>query len=261
MTGANFAIAETGSFVVCTNEGNADLGANLPALHIASIGIEKLLPKLEHLGVFVRMLSRSALGSPITQITSHFRAPRPGTEIHVVLVDNGRSERLGMDDFWTSLKCIRCGACMNTCPVYRRSGGLSYGATYSGPIGVIIDPTFNLRKYSSLPFASTLNGSCTSVCPVKIDIHEQIYKWRQIIAERHQLPMVKKEAMRIAGKVLSSPKLYRAAVEAAAAGIEKLPRTLVYNPFNAWGRQREVPAAPAQTFRQWYLKHRGGKSR
>ena len=261
MTGANFAIAETGSFVVCTNEGNADLGANLPSLHIASIGIEKLLPKLEHLGVFVRMLSRSALGSPITQITSHFRAPRPGSEIHVVLVDNGRSDRLGMDDFWYSLKCIRCGACMNTCPVYRRSGGLSYGATYSGPIGVIIDPTFNLRKYSSLPFASTLNGSCTSVCPVKIDIHEQIYKWRQIIAERHQLPMVKKEAMRLAGKVLSSPRLYRAAVEAAAAGIEKLPRALVYNPFNAWGRQREVPAAPAQTFRQWYLKHRRGGSR
>ena len=206
MTGANFAIAETGSFVVCTNEGNADLGANLPKLHIASIGIEKLLPKIEHLGVFVRMLSRSALGSPITQITSHFRAPRPGTEMHVVLVDNGRSERLGMEDFWYSLKCIRCGACMNTCPVYRRSGGLSYGSTYSGPIGVIIDPTFNLRKYSSLPFASTLNGSCTSVCPVKINIHEQIYKWRQVIAERHQLPMVKKEAMRVAGKILASPR-------------------------------------------------------
>ena len=257
MTGANFAIAETGSFVVCTNEGNADLGANLPKLHIASIGIEKMLPKIEHLGVFVRMLSRSALGSPITQITSHFRRPRPGTELHVVLVDNGRSARLGMDDFWYSLKCIRCGACMNTCPVYRRSGGLSYGATYSGPIGVIIDPTFNLRKYSSLPFASTLNGSCTSVCPVKINIHEQIYKWRQIIAERHQLPMVKKEAMRVAGKILSSPRMYRAAVEAAAAGIEKLPRFLVYNPFNAWGRQREVPASPPSTFRQWYLKNRG----
>ena len=257
MTGANFAIAETGTFVVCTNEGNADLGANLAPLHIASIGIEKLLPRIEHLGVFVRMLSRSALGSPITQITSHFRAPRPGTEMHVVLVDNGRSERLGMEDFWYSLKCIRCGACMNTCPVYRRSGGLSYGSTYSGPIGVIIDPTFNLRKYSSLPFASTLNGSCTNVCPVKIDIHEQIYKWRQVIAERRQLPMVKKEAMRVAGKVLASPKLYRAAVEAAAAGLEHLPRFMVYNPFNAWGRQREVPSAPAQTFRQWYVAHRG----
>src|SRR5256885_6480654 len=112
MTGCNFAVAETGTFVVCTNEGNADLSANVPKLHIASIGIEKLIPKVEHLGVFIRMLSRSALGSPITQITSHFRAPRPGTEMHVVLVDNGRSERLGMEDFWYSLKCIRCGACM-----------------------------------------------------------------------------------------------------------------------------------------------------
>jgi L-lactate dehydrogenase complex protein LldF len=258
MTGANFAVAETGSFVVCTNEGNADLSANVPPLHIASIGIEKLIPKVEHLGVFVRMLSRSALGSPITQITSHFRAPRAGGELHVVLVDNGRSERLGMPDFWYSLKCIRCGACMNTCPVYRRSGGLSYGATYSGPIGVIIDPTFNLRKYSALPFASTLNGSCTNVCPVKIDIHEQIYKWRQVIAERHQLPMAKKEAMRLAGRILSRPRLYRLAVEAAAAGIDRLPRFMIYNPFNAWGRQREVPTAPVQTFRQWYVKHRGG---
>jgi L-lactate dehydrogenase complex protein LldF len=259
MTGANFAIAETGSFVVCTNEGNADLSANLPKLHIASIGIEKLIPKIEHLGVFIRMLSRSALGSPITQITSHFRAPRAGGEMHVVLVDNGRSERLGMTDFWYSLKCIRCGACMNTCPVYRRSGGLSYGATYSGPIGVIIDPTFNLRQYSALPFASTLNGSCSNVCPVKINIHEQIYKWRQIIAERHQLPLAKKEAMRVAGKILGRPRLYRAAVEAAAAGLDHLPRFMIYNPFNAWGRQREVPASPAQTFRQWYLRNRGAK--
>ena len=124
MTGANFAVAETGSFVVCTNEGNADLCANVPRLHIASIGIEKIIPKTEHLGVFIRLLSRSALGSPITQYTSHFRAPRDGGELHIILVDNGRSERLGMQDFWYSLKCIRCGACMNTCPVYRRSGGL-----------------------------------------------------------------------------------------------------------------------------------------
>ena len=256
MTGANFAVAETGTVVVCTNEGNADLSVNLPPLYIASIGIEKIIPKIEHLGVFVRMLSRSALGSPITQLTSHFRAPRNGTAMHIVLVDNGRSERLGMPDFWYSLKCIRCGACMNTCPVYRRSGGLSYGATYSGPIGVIIDPTFSLRKYSSLPFASTLNGSCTSVCPVKINIHEQIYKWRQVIAERGQLPFVKQEAMQVAGKVLANPKVYRAAVETAGAGIEHLPRFMMYNRLNAWGRQREVPAAPPFTFRQWYLKNR-----
>jgi len=256
MTGANFAVAETGSVVVCTNEGNADLSVHLPKLYIASIGIEKMLPRIEHLGVFIRMLSRSALGSPITQLTSHFRAPRPGTEMHIVLVDNGRAERLGMDDFWYSLKCIRCGACMNTCPVYRRSGGLSYGATYSGPIGVIIDPTFNLRKYSALPFASTLNGSCTSVCPVRINIHEQIYKWREVIAARNQLPIAKKEAMRMAGKVLASPKLYRAAVEAAGAGVAHLPRFMMYNRLNAWGRQREVPQAPPATFRQWYLANR-----
>jgi L-lactate dehydrogenase complex protein LldF len=259
MTGANFAIAETGTIVTCTNEGNADLSVNLPKLHIASVGIEKIIPKIEHLGVFVRLLSRSALGSPITQITSHFRAPRPGTEMHIVLVDNGRSERLGMHDFWYSLKCIRCGACLNTCPVYRRSGGLSYGATYSGPIGVIIDPTFNLRKFSALPFASTLNGSCTNVCPVKINIHEQIYKWRQIINERNQLPIVKKESMRMAGKVLASPALYRTAVKAANAGLDFLPRTMIYNPLNAWGRQREVPKAPQLTFRDWYLKNRGKK--
>ena len=259
MTGANFAVAETGSVVVCTNEGNADLSVHLPKLYIASIGIEKMLPRIEHLGVFIRMLSRSALGSPITQLTSHFRAPRPGTEMHIVLVDNGRAERLGMDDFWYSLKCIRCGACMNTCPVYRRSGGLSYGATYSGPIGVIIDPTFNLRKYSALPFASTLNGSCTSVCPVRINIHEQIYKWREVIAARNQLPIAKKEAMRMAGKVLASPKLYRAAVEAAGAGVAHLPRFMMYNRLNAWGRQREVPEAPPATFRQWYLANRAKK--
>ena len=259
MTGANFAVAETGTVVVCTNEGNADLSVHLPSLYIASIGIEKVIPRIEHLGVFVRLLSRSALGSPITQLTSHFRAPRKGTEMHIVLVDNGRSERLGMADFWYSLKCIRCGACMNTCPVYRRSGGLSYGATYSGPIGVIIDPTFNLRKYSALPFASTLNGSCTHVCPVKINIHEQIYKWREIIAARHQLPFVKQEAMQVAGKVLSNPKLYRIAVEAAGSGIERLPRFMMYNRLNAWGRQREVPSAPTATFRQWYIANRGKK--
>jgi len=257
MTGANFAIAETGGFVVCTNEGNADLSASLPKLHIASIGIEKLIPKVEHLGVFIRLLSRSALGSPITQYTSHFRAPRQGAELHIVLVDHGRSERLGMDDFWYSLKCIRCGACMNTCPVYRRSGGLSYGATYSGPIGVIIDPTFDIRKYSNLPFASTLNGSCTNVCPVKINIHDQIYKWRRVIAQRNQLPFVKKATMKAAGKLFGNPKLYRAALAATETALEDLPRFAIYNWFNPWGRQREVPRPPVKTFRQWYIENRG----
>src|SRR5260370_691047 len=153
--------------------------------YMASIGIEKIIPRLERLAVLVRLLSRSALGSPMTQYTSHFRGPRAGGEMHVVLVDNGRSERLGLKEFWTSLKCIRCGACMNTCPVYRRSGGLSYGATYSGPIGLTIDPTFNAHKYSNLPFASTLNGRFSHAYPVKINIHEQIYAWRPALVKPH----------------------------------------------------------------------------
>lgn len=257
MTGGNFVVAETGTVVVCTNEGNADLSANVPPVHIVSVGIEKLIPRLEDLPVFVRMLSRSALGSPITQYTSHFSGPRAGGEMHVVLVDNGRSERLGMEKFWTSLKCIRCGACMNTCPVYRRSGGLSYGATYAGPIGLIIDPTFNARKYSNLPFSSTLNGSCTNVCPVKINIHEQIYAWRQELVRQHETPFVKRAAMKVAGTILAHPALYRAAVEGANGALATLPNFVIYNGLNAWGKQRDVPTPPPQTFHQWHKKNRG----
>ncbi|HWA96907.1 MAG TPA: LUD domain-containing protein, partial [Pirellulales bacterium] len=129
LTGVNFAIAETGGFVVCTNEGNADLGVSLPKVHIASMGIEKLVPRAEHLGVFLRLLARSATGQPITTYSSHFHGPMPGGELHIVIVDAGRSEILASDEFRRSLSCIRCGACMNTCPVYRRSGGHSYNAT------------------------------------------------------------------------------------------------------------------------------------
>jgi L-lactate dehydrogenase complex protein LldF len=256
MTGANFAVAETGSFVVCTNEGNADLSANVPPLHIASIGIEKIIPCIEHLGVFVRLLSRSALGSPMTQYTSHFRAPRRGGEMHIVLVDNGRTARLGMAEFWTSLKCIRCGACMNTCPVYRRSGGLSYGATYSGPIGLILDPTFDRRKYSALPFSSSLNGSCSNVCPVKINIHEQIFAWRKVMSETHEIPLVKTAMMKAAGELLSHPALYRVAITAADSALRHLPKFLIYNPMNTWTLGREMPEAPRQTFHSWWKKHR-----
>ena len=260
MTGCNFAVAETGTVVVCTNEGNADLSANTPKLHIVSAGIEKLVPRLDDLAVLIRLLSRSALGSPMTQYTSHFRGPRRGGEMHVVLVDNGRSERLGMEQFWTSLKCIRCGACMNTCPVFRRSGGLSYGATYAGPIGLIIDPTFNKHRYSTLPFSSTLNGSCTNVCPVKINIHEQIAAWRKVMSETHELPLLKKLMMKAAGELLASPRLFRAALPLADSALRHLPRFVVYNRLNTWGRGREVPAAPRQTFHQWHAEHRAQKA-
>jgi L-lactate dehydrogenase complex protein LldF len=259
LTGCNFAVAESGSVVVCTNEGNADLSANVPKLHVVSMGIEKLIPRLQDLSVFIRLLSRSALGSPITQYTSHFRGPRDGAEMHIVLVDNGRTARLGMAEFWTSLKCIRCGACMNTCPVYRRSGGLSYGATYAGPIGLIIDPTFNKTKYSALPFSSTLNGSCTNVCPVKINIHEQIYAWRRVLAAEHALPWAKQAAMAAAGRLLAHPRLYRAALRSGLSALRHLPRFALYSRPNAWGRGRELPEPPPQTFNAWYRRHRGAQ--
>ena len=123
ITGVNFAIAESGGFVVCTNEGNADMGVHSANIHIACMGIEKIIPKAEHLGVFLRLLTRSATGQPITTFSSHFNKPRSGQQMHLVIVDNGRSRQLGRPDFRNSLKCIRCAACFNTCPVYRRSGG------------------------------------------------------------------------------------------------------------------------------------------
>ena len=261
MTGANFAVAETGAIVTVTNEGNADLSGNTPKLRIHSVGIEKIIPKNEHLAVFIRLLTRSATGNPITQYTSHFIGPREGGEMHIVLVDNGRSGRLGMEKFWPSLKCIRCAACMNTCPVYRRSGGLSYGSTYMGPIGIIMMPTFDIRRYSELPFSSTLNGSCSNVCPVKINIHEQIYGWRSIMEEQHQIKFPKREAMIVAGKLLSHPEAYRIATEAAGAMLKVLPRFAIYNRLNPWGHHRDVPEPAKETFHQWYRKNRLGDNK
>jgi L-lactate dehydrogenase complex protein LldF len=257
MTGANFAVAETGTFVVCTNEGNADIGAAVPPLHIASIGIEKVIPRVADMGVFLRLLARSAEGAPLTQYSSHFTGPRKGGELHIVLVDNGRSARLAMEDFWSSLKCIRCGACMNTCPVYRRSGGLAYGATYSGPIGVILDPTFDEYKYSELPFHSTLCGSCTDVCPVKIDISDQIFKWRRVMANKKYLPLEKRMSFAVAGHVFAHPAEYHAVAKVAEPAIGYAPHFLVYNHMlNPWGRDREIPQLAEQTFREWYLANR-----
>jgi len=192
LTGVNFAVAETGEFVVCTNEGNADMGAHLADVHIASMGIEKIIPERKHLGVFLRLLTRSATGQPITTYSSHFKKPRPGKQMHIILVDNGRTVQLGRKDFRNSLKCIRCAACMNTCPVYRRSGGHSYHTAIAGPIGSILAPNLDMKKYADLPFASTLCGSCSNVCPVKIDIHEQLYKWRQVIVKNGYAPTAKK---------------------------------------------------------------------
>ena len=255
LTGVNFAVAETGEFVVCTNEGNADMGAHLAGIHIASMGIEKIIPKRENLSVFLRLLTRSATGQPITTYSSHFCEPRKGTEIHIVIVDNGRSKQLGRKDFKNSLKCIRCGACMNTCPVYRRSGGHSYHNAISGPIGAILAPNLDMEKYADLPFASTLCGSCSNVCPVKIDIHQQLYKWRQVIVQKGYAPTAKKAAMKIMSLTLSSPAAYHISGKAGRWVLKYAPFA-VNNKLNPWYKQRDMPEPPKESFGEWYSQNR-----
>lgn len=256
ITGVNFGIAETGGVVICTNEGNADMGCHSAPVQIHCMGIEKLLPRAEHLGVFTRLLARSATGQPSTIYTSHYHKSRPGAEMHVVIVDNGRSEHLGKEDFRNSLKCIRCGACMNTCPIYRRSGGHSYHATIPGPIGAILSPNRNLKEYSDLPFASTLCGSCSDVCPVKIDIHDQLYKWRQEIYKNNELPKSKTIPLKITTKVFENPAIFNSLGKISRGSLRVLPRFSIYNGFNTWGKQRELPEAPKESFKEWYKKNR-----
>lgn len=251
ITGVNFAVAETGEIVVCTNEGNADLGVHLADVHIACMGIEKLIPQRKDLGVFLRLLARSATGQPVTTYSSHFRSPRKGQEMHIILLDNGRSTRLASDSFRDALKCIRCGACFNTCPVYRRSGGHSYHTAVAGPIGSILSPSWDLKRYSDLPFASTLCGSCSNVCPVKIDIHDQLYKWRQVITKSGHAPLGKTIGIHGLRVVLSKPAVFRTAGAIGRALMKLLPIT-VNNRFNPWFKQREMPAPPAQSFTAWY---------
>jgi L-lactate dehydrogenase complex protein LldF len=255
LTGVNFAIAETGEFVVCTNEGNADMGAHLADIHIASMGIEKIIPERKHLSVFLRLLTRSATGQPITTYSSHFKKPREGSEMHIILVDNGRTVQLGRKDFRNSLKCIRCGACMNTCPVYRRSGGHSYHTAVAGPIGSILAPNLDMEKYADLPFASTLCGSCSNVCPVKIDIHDQLYKWRQVLVKNGYTPKAKKAGMQLMTWTLSSPAMYHVAGKAGRWVLKHAPFA-VNNGLNPWYKQRDMPEPPKQSFGEWYKQNR-----
>jgi L-lactate dehydrogenase complex protein LldF len=256
ITGVNFAIAETGGYVVCTNEGNADMGAHSAAVHIACMGIEKIIPKAEHLSVFLRLLARSATGQPVTTYSSHFTRPRAGQQMHIIIVDNGRTKQLGRPDFRNSLKCIRCAACFNTCPVYRRSGGHSYHTAVAGPIGSILNPNLDMKANADLPFASTLCGSCSNVCPVKIDIHQQLWKWRQVLTEAGYTAGSKKLAMKGMAFMLSRPGVYRMAGRAGRWIMRVFPALTNNKTLNPWYKQREMPEAPKQSFRDWYIKNK-----
>ncbi|WP_458699562.1 lactate utilization protein B [Sulfurospirillum sp. 1307] len=256
LTGVNFAIANTGGIVVCTNEGNADLGASLPKLHIASMGIEKIIPRLSDLSVFTRLLARSATGQPITSYTSHYHAPVIDGQMHIIIVDNGRSEIIASDDFRQSLNCIRCGACINTCPVYRRSGGHSYGYTIPGPIGSTLGASKDLRSNKTLPFACTLCASCSNVCPIKINLHNQLYKHRQNVVKEGLLSFKKHTALKMATWLMKHPALMDFSGKLARKIVPKLPRAIIYSKFNAWGKKRELPEFPKNSFKELYKARR-----
>ncbi|MDB5191320.1 MAG: lactate utilization protein [Segetibacter sp.] len=255
ITGVNFAIAETGGIVICTNEGNADLGVHANKVHIACMGFEKIIPKAEHLSVFLRLLARSATGQPITTYSSHFHRPKEGQEMHIVIVNNGRTAQLGREEFRSSLKCIRCAACFNTCPVYRRSGGHSYHNSVAGPIGSILAPNLDMRKNADLPFASTLCGSCTNVCPVKINIHEQLWSWRQILMKEGYGGAAKKASMQAMAAVFSNSTVFKMSGKMGRKFMSWIPG-LVNNKFNPWYKQRDMPEPPKESFNEWYRKNR-----
>jgi L-lactate dehydrogenase complex protein LldF len=260
ITGANFLVAETGGVIICTNEGNADLGMAIAPVHIVSVGIEKLVPRMQDLSVFLRLLARSATGQPLTVYTSHVHGVEPGRQVHVILVDNGRTIQLARRDFWRSLKCIRCGACMNTCPVYRRSGGHSYGSIIPGPIGSVLTPGIDLQRYASLPFASTLCGSCTAVCPVKIDLDAQLYRWRQVVVGAGHAGVRKTVTMKLVSRILGSPRLFRGIGAIVRRTLRLLAPKYRRSLSGVWGRDRDVPIGATTTFHDWYRRNRSNKA-
>lgn len=254
MTGVNFGIAETGGIVVCSNEGNADISANLPPLYVATMGLEKLIPRQSDLPLFIRLLSRSALGLDITQYTSHFHGPREGQEMHLVILDNGRSARLSAKDYWQVLKCIRCGACMNTCPVFRRTSGISYDAIYMGPIGLALEPSYDLYKYARLPYSCTHCGSCGDVCPVKVPIPELIFYWRaEVVKHGFGQPSHNIE-QDLAAMVLKNSTNLAIAEKAGLWALRHVPEQIAESALNPWAKEHTNPEPPEETFRQYYRR-------
>ncbi|WP_329905332.1 lactate utilization protein B [Porphyromonas pogonae] len=254
MTGGNFAVASTGEVVVCTNEGNADMGMSCQKLNICSFGLEKIVPDLDAVGVFTRLLARSATGQPSTTYTAHFRKPHNGGELHYIIVDNGRTDIMGNKDHVKILNCIRCGACMNTCPVYRRSGGYSYTYFIPGPLGVNLGMLKSPKEYSDNVSACTLCLSCSNVCPVMIDLGEQIYKWRQKL-DGYGKANPEKKVMSMGMKFLMErPKLFSTSLKMAPIA-NHMPRFVLYNSINAWGKGRELPQFASTSFNSWWKKN------
>ena len=253
MTGVNFAVASSGAFVVCTNEGNADMGTSFPKVHIAIMGLEKVVPDYDALALYVRLLARSATGQPSTTYTSHYKKPVEGQEMHIVIVDNGRSDILANAAHVNMLKCLRCGSCINTCPVYRRTGGYSYSYFIPGPVGINLGMLKSPEKYAGNLSACTLCHSCSNVCPAKIDLAEQIYRWRQDLDGMHLASKEKKFIDKGLKFVMERPSLFYAAIKAGRTA-EHMPRFVLYNRLDAWGIGRELPDFAPETFNALWKK-------
>ncbi|NEU32224.1 iron-sulfur cluster-binding protein [bacterium LRH843] len=263
ITGCNFAVAETGSVCLVTNEGNADLVTALPKTQISVMGMERLVPTFEELEVLVGLLTRSAVGQKLTSYITALTGPKEEgdvdgpEEFHLVIVDNGRSEILG-SEFQSILQCIRCAACVAVCPVYRHVGGHSYGSIYSGPIGAVLSPLLGgYDDYKELPYASTLCGACTEACPVKIPLHELLHKHRQVSVEQEgRAPISEKLAMKAFGLGAASPALYKLGSKMAPAAMNPFTVgdkvTKGVGPLKAWTEIRDFPAPNKERFRDWY---------
>jgi len=252
VTGANFAVAETGSICLVTNEGNGGLVTSLPRVHVALLGMERLVPTLADLAPLLQLLARSATGQKLTSYTRLLTGPRrPGEadgpeELHVVVIDNGRSN-LRRGRYREMLACIRCGSCLNVCPVYRKTGGDAYGPVYSGPMGAVLVPLVSgLGRAPSLPHASSLCGACTDACPVKIPLHELLLELRADLVSGGVAPRRERVAFALWSLAWRTPLLYRLSTTAARLG---QPLARLAGPGRAWSAGRALPPLARRRYR------------
>jgi len=266
ITGANFLVAETGTSIIVTNEGNGDLTQILPKTHIVLASIEKLVPTLEDVSQLLRVLARSATGQEMSVYTTFSTGPRRSGDAdgpenyHVVLIDNGRSSMLGTS-FEEMLRCIRCGACMNHCPVYHAVGGHAYGWVYPGPMGAVLTPSLiGVDKAGHLPNASTFCGRCESVCPVRIPLPKLMRHWREREFERHLSPASVRSGLSLWGFFAKRPALYRFATRAAMATLGFAGRQrgrFSWLPLaKGWTKHRDFPAPQGETFQARWQRER-----
>jgi L-lactate dehydrogenase complex protein LldF len=257
ITGANFAVADTGTVVLVSNEGNGRMVTSLPRIHVAVMGIEKVVPSMSDLVVFLAILARSATGQKLSSYTTLVRGPRRRGELegpeefHLVLLDGGRSGQIA-GPLREALYCLRCGACLNVCPVYRQIGGHAYGYTYPGPIGILLTAMLEGRRsVRDLAHASSLCGACHEVCPVRIDIPRMLVELRHGLDEERIVPWPERMLFRVAAWVLGSPARFRLAARLGRLGQRPFVRDgrLRNLPlFGRWTQSRDLPPVAARTF-------------